>query len=502
MSRKALQLIKLPEPKLLFAHGQAVEDPRDGLTLFGPLDEGRLFGIRPAVVGTSAGIERFARWATTIHRTIDDKKMSRPTFPGFEAAFGIPFGSNLLECVVNEAELTDACNVEDVYQRVHRVVRLYAQHILSSTTDEEAKPDVWFVVVPDLVYERCRPKSIVPKGLRVETNTKLSAGIAKRLLSTPSMFEDLNTDAEPYQFQPHFRNQLKAVLLASQAPTQIVRESTIAPYDFLNQFGYPRRRVGAASEIAWNLSSTAFYKAGARPWKVADVRPGVCYLGVVFKRDDAMNDSRWSSCGAQMFLDSGDGLVFKGTGGPWYSESLNDFHLDETAARALIERAVKTYKDKVGEPPRELFIHGKARFNDDEWRGFRSAVTSATNVVGVRIRHANDLRIYRPERFALLRGLAYQRDQRTAFLWAQGFIPRLWTYPGREVPLGLLIDVCRGDADMMTVLKDVLALTKLNYNSCTFGDGQPVTLKFADAVGEILTAGPVSGAPLPFRLYI
>jgi hypothetical protein len=56
----------------------------------------------------------------------------------------------------------------------------------------------------------------------------------------------------------------------------------------------------------------------------------------------------------------------------------------------------------------------------------------------VRIRHAEDLRVYRPGTKALLRGLAYQGDQRTAFLWAQGFIPRLWTYPGREVPKGLL----------------------------------------------------------------
>jgi hypothetical protein len=31
----------------------------------------------------------------------------------------------------------------------------------------------------------------------------------------------------------------------------------------------------------------------------------------------------------------------------------------------------------------------------------------------------------------------------------------------------------------------------------------PVTLKFADAVGEILTSGPVGGeVPLPFKHYI
>jgi hypothetical protein len=54
-------------------------------------------------------------------------------------------------------------------------------------------------------------------------------------------------------------------------------------------------------------------------------------------------------------------------------------------------------------------------------------------------------------------------------------------------------------------MADVLALTKLNYNSCTYGDGKPVTLKFANAVGEILTAGPTSlgsGPPLPFKYYI
>jgi hypothetical protein len=39
-------------------------------------------------------------------------------------------------------------------------------------------------------------------------------------------------------------------------------------------------------------------------------------------------------------------------------------------------------------------------------------------------------------------------------------------------------------------MADVLALSKLNYNSCRRSDGLPVTLKFADTVGEILVSGP------------
>lgn len=85
-----------------------------------------------------------------------------------------------------------------------------------------------------------------------------------------------------------------------------------------------------------------------------------------------------------------------------------------------------------------------------------------------------------------------------------GFVPRLQTYAGREVPNPLSIEICRGMADIEQVMADVLALIKLNYNACIFGDGVPVTLRFADAVGEILTAAPRKNElpPLPFRYCI
>jgi hypothetical protein len=57
-----------------------------------------------------------------------------------------------------------------------------------------------------------------------------------------------------------------------------------------------------------------------------------------------------------------------------------------------------------------------------------------------------------------------------------------------EVPNPLHIQITRGKADIDTVLKDVLALTKLNYNACLYGDGLPVTLRFSDVIGSILTA--------------
>jgi hypothetical protein len=84
-----------------------------------------------------------------------------------------------------------------------------------------------------------------------------------------------------------------------------------------------------------------------------------------------------------------------------------------------------------------------------------------------------------------------------------GWTPRFQTYVGRGVPKPLSVDVTHGEASIKTVLQDVLALTKLNYNACVFADGVPITLKFADHVGEVLTAGPLApDVPLPFMYYI
>jgi len=70
-------------------------------------------------------------------------------------------------------------------------------------------------------------------------------------------------------------------------------------------------------------------------------------------------------------------------------------------------------------------------------------------------------------------------------------------------PNPLSVEITNGEADIETVCKDVLSLTKLNYNACIYGDGVPVTLRFANSIGEILTAGPTEGIEvLPFKHYI
>ena len=48
-----------------------------------------------------------------------------------------------------------------------------------------------------------------------------------------------------------------------------------------------------------------------------------------------------------------------------------------------------------------------------------------------------------------------------------------------------------------------MGLIKINYNSCNFNEGLPVTVRFANMVGEVLTMGSAKGADKqPFKYYV
>jgi len=154
-----------------------------------------------------------------------------------------------------------------------------------------------------------------------------------------------------------------------------VRETTLAPGDFLNSNSQPKRRIEDAATIAWKLSTGAYYKDGGRPWQLAAVRPGVCYVGLAYKRRDPIGDDRFAVCAAQMFLSGGEGVVFRGALGPWYRADSKQYHLDEDAACNLVAMVVKEYRGQHGnQPPAELFLHAKSSFTNEEWKGFTRAV--------------------------------------------------------------------------------------------------------------------------------
>jgi len=507
----------LAEPSLEFRHGQRLAYPRDGLFLYGPVgDVDQLRVVRYGVIGTKDGVRRFNLWSTTIRRYIPIPKpgpRSRPiepqhvAFPGFREAFHAEWPLEPAHTIddLDGTQIDRVLRIGNRHEAIRSTVDLFVNRLIDENNRLEHPPAVWFVVIPESVYRLGRPRSLVPKNQRVQGTVTVSAARARQLAVEPTLFGIEEEEAELYRYATHFRRQLKARLLKDKIVTQIVRETTLTPGEFLKDNGQPLRRVEDPATLAWKLCPAAYYKSGGRPWQLADVRPGVCYVGLVYKRTDLTSETQHACCAAQMFLSDGDGVVFRGALGPWFQADTRQFHLSRRAARDLISMVVSEYRRLHEAEPKELFIHARSAFSDEEWGGFADRVNgSSTNLVGVQISDAReDLKLFRPGAYPVVRGTALQVGARMAYLWTSGYVPRLDTYMGPETPNPISVRILRGDCELKTVLNDVLGLTKINFNSCLHNDRMPVTIRFANAVGDVLMSAPIDSEPrLPFKFYI
>ena len=493
----------LDEPSLEFRYGQMLTDPRDGLSLFGPYDgdaPGHPASVSYGLVGTQDGIELFLKWseAMVLPRVEAPRDRHRlwPPYPGFEVAFGSTWQTQpVWKHTIDGESLLDVARRHDPYERCYSVVDHYLEAFSVLEKLDQHVP-LMVCVVPEQVYQTCRPQSRVtqPTGERVSRRRR-----EQRRRGQSEMFSRFQP--EQYELSPDFRRQLKARVMAHNTPVQIVRESALRLNDD-NPIGM--RQLTPMSDRMWNLGSAMYYKGGGKPWKLGTAREGVCYVGLAFRKADHESPET-AVCAAQMFLDDGDGVVFLGNYGPWYSPERRQFHLSGEAAHDLLKGALDTYAQLHGKTLSEVFLHSRSEISDEEFEGYRTAVPAGCQVVGVRVRtDRNGVRLFRPgKNWPVLRGSFWQHSSTRGYLFASGFKPRLGTYDGWETPAPLQIDVQHGEADVLKVARDIMGLSKLNYNACNSGESQPVTVKFSDAVGEILVSNPkVTDRQPTFKFYI
>jgi hypothetical protein len=510
----SLRIHYVNEPLLGFAFGQRCEHPKDGLFLYGPVTRRPHTVVTVGVIGTTAGVGYFENHLRTITRYVNvapPKKTEKKDrahlsdFPGIEEGFGIVIDPDMLVTrIIDGKALDEATRQLNHHEAVAQAAEVYVDEVERHTRNEERNIDVWIMVVPEFVFDRCRQEA-ERKGvplLKGQFGKK-----QKARADLPLLTEVINQTAEAiFDDVPDFHRHIKARLLKLGRTSQILRETTLAPTAFVNRAGYPLRGLQDATSIAWNLATALYYKTQPDPpWKLASVRPGVCYIGLVFKLLPNHPEEH-ACCAAQMFLNEGDGIVFRGANGPWKTGK-NEFHLKAAEATNLIRTVVDTFRDKHGVPPRELFIHGRTTFSDEEWNAFVAACPPETNLVGIRIKTTKgEVKLFRDGDYPVLRGTALVLDDRNAYLWATGFTPRLATYIGPETPNPIFITVFRSSGafpHIEQVLEDILALTKINYNACNFGDGLPVTVRFAEKVGDVLVMGAAKGEEKqPFKYYI
>ncbi len=503
----------VPEPLLLFGRNQELVDPRVGLGVYGPFDVGQPVQrhIRVGVIGTGPLIDRTRAWldqcagrVLPVRRTRErgELKVKRmdprvvPTFPGigevFEADFTIPAG---LTVALTPAELADVDREGSYFeQRVTRLIDLLVGK-LRVLSEKSAPPHVVVIALPTAVRARCtaptkhrrRPKHLRRQAEALKADLERDAAVGQTALFDLPEALGVNLEEALADEQTIFHDGLKARAMAAvDFPTQLLWEGTLDG-------------VGVEDDAtrAWNFWTGLYYKAGNEPWRIARLAPGSCFVGLGFYRE--RRDATLRACLAQTFSDAGEGIVLRSEAFKW--EGSRTPHLPRELARAFMEQVLAAYKAHWDQHPRRVVIHKRQRYTPDERAGFEEAFAAA----GV---HTHDLvafgdrglRFFRTGKEPPLRGTLVTLGPGNALLYTRGYVPFHGEYTGMRVPRPLEIVEHLGAAPLRQVAEEILALTKMDWNSTTFAGREPITTAFAEDVGHIL-AEVAPGLTDPKRLY-
>jgi len=168
-----------------------------------------------------------------------------------------------------------------------------------------------------------------------------------------------------------------------------------------------------------------------------------------------------------------------------YDYSLKAPVLTADSAGRIAERALSEFHAARKFPPDRIVVHKTSRFTSDEINGFHGVFKSARLAFDLVSIAKSPVKITRWGLYPVPRGTGLVSSESQAHLYTKGFVRELQTYPGSHVPSPFEIRKARGDSSIKTICSDILALTKLNWNTADFCCGVPITVSFARNVGDV-----------------
>lgn len=474
------------EPMLEFGDGGQHCDPRQGLREYGPLQPRSGDVVRVGVIGTDDTVTGFTEFLAETGRGIESGNKQlinlNPDFPGlgnqnpFRCKFEVPDGAT---AALSRRQVNEITSIGRHDEAVRHAVELITSQ-LSALIESNAKPDVIVLALP---------VPLIEKLVNAKSEEQHEGGEE----------DDDNND------MLNFRDLLKAKTLHLPVPTQIVWPDT---WDDAAKI--PRkvkrdsnRQTQAKATRAWNLLNALFYKAGKVPWRLlpdqAEYRTS--FLGMGFYRD-LDGQQLWTST-AQMFDERGRGLILRGARAQTETRGRHPY-LTAKDAEDLVVQSITAYKAHHRHVPARVVVLKTSRFRPEEAEG----VDAALEKFGVEmsdllwVQESSPIAIFREGNYPVLRGTFVDLDGK-GLLYTRGSVPFYGTYPGLRVPRPLLlVPHENSDTNLLTLAKDVLALTKVNWNTTQFDQKLPAPIKAAREVGRILKRVEFSAAVSPdFRRY-
>jgi hypothetical protein len=402
-------------------------------------------------------------------------KRLNPDFIGFskDTVFNCLFQNDAANNIsIRSADLKAILDDTSIkkFDKASRVAALYEAAYEKLITTSVSKPSLCLIIIPIDVFKKCH-------------SVKMGGG----------------------QFF-NFRRYLKARLIGLQnsIPVQIILEDTILQ---------KKKSMQDLSMQAWNFCVANYYKNGCSPWTLSLKDKNTCFIGISFHKVVSTEGNYMRASIAQAFNYEGKGIIFVGKKFKWddRENKTKAPHLEYEYAKSLIVDVITEYQKYNDLPPKRVVVHKTTDYWDSAIHkdyaeveglkdGIKQVLGDKATVDLVTIKTA-DLKLLRKDgKYPVMRGTMVTVDKATAVLYTTGYIPIYETYPGIHIPKPIEISIYEGETTLKNVAQEILALTKLNFNNCNYYDSLPITVRFAQKVGEIIQYMDDSSSP-PNRYF-
>jgi hypothetical protein len=153
--------------------------------------------------------------------------------------------------------------------------------------------------------------------------------------------------------------------------------------------------------------------------------------------------------------------------------------------------------------PKRIVVHKTSPFTEDEITGFDKSIEGIEMADYIHISESGILLFPKGHDYPPIRGTFIYSDSKF-LLYTTGYVPCLDTYKGPSVPTPLNIEAYRLDSTPEQIGKDIMSLTKLDWNNADFNTKLPVTISVSRKVGSILSESSAQDITLPsnYRYYM
>ena len=457
-------------------------DPQKGLNAYGPYSARLSPKFHPEKVCihpvASANdwdklVDRLAK-LKAFQRIDDPSPYARVDYPGFDAAFRsqLHINRNAASLRIDPAEFATALDAESPAAGYRHVISVLERTFngLGALHDH----DVIALQLPRDIVERFR--RFTPDFVPAEPRKKSRAS-TDRSGRVRVPLEEIDQDRPGREAEEtlyhDLRRSVKVVCMRRGIACQLLTDN------FMKEDpGQPW-----AGKL-WNISTSIFCKGGGIPWRIVSDE-NVAYCGIRFGITKKPTGQSILIGLAQVFNAAGELVALRAGQALKKSESRSEagYHLSTDQARSLLAGAIEDYQNVTGRLPDRIVVHKSSPFKPGEIQGMKDATAGTRELDLIFVKSGTGFRLIPDRGQPADRGSVVPTYDNSALVYTTGFVREYAKWQGKHIPSPYEIVRFKSSRSLAENARDLLRMTKMNWNTTLYYRGEPCT--FTNAIEVI-----------------